>query len=68
MIDDGWFENRNSENGQLGDWVVDKDKFPDTLRKVSDAAHQNKIKFGLWIEPEMITTSSKLFHKHPEWV
>lgn len=68
VIDDGWFENRNFEDGQLGDWIVDKDKFPNTLQKISDVAHQNKIKFGLWIEPEMITTSSKLFHKHPDWV
>lgn len=68
VIDDGWFENRNSEDGQLGDWIVDKDKFPNTLQKISDVAHQNKIKFGLWIEPEMITTSSKLFHKHPDWI
>lgn len=68
VVDDGWFVNRNSEKGQLGDWKVDREKFPNGLRKVSDLAHKNKIKFGLWVEPEMGTVSSQLFKKHNDWI
>lgn len=68
VIDDGWFINRNSEKGQLGDWKIDKEKFPNGLEEISRLAHTNNMKFGLWIEPEMITTNSDLFKKHPDWV
>lgn len=68
VIDDGWFKNRNSENGQLGDWKTDLNKFPRGLKYISAKAHEKQLKFGLWVEPEMITTSSQLFKQHPDWV
>lgn len=68
VIDDGWFINRHGEDGQLGDWNVDQTKFPHGLKTLSDEAHQLKMKFGLWIEPEMITTNSQLYQKHPDWI
>ena len=68
VIDDGWFEDRNSEQGQLGDWIVDKKKFPHDLKYISSRAHEKQLKFGLWVEPEMITSSSKLFQRHSDWV
>lgn len=68
VIDDGWFENRNSEHGQLGDWKVDPNKFPDGLLLISNYVHRFGLKFGLWIEPEMITENSNLFRNHPDWV
>ncbi|AUI71688.1 alpha-galactosidase [Companilactobacillus alimentarius] len=68
VLDDGWFTNRNSEQGQLGDWQVDSNKFPNGLLPLVERAHQRKLKFGLWIEPEMVTTNSNLFQEHPDWV
>lgn len=68
VIDDGWFENRNSEAGQLGDWIPDVDKFPHGLKYISRLTHKKKMKFGIWIEPEMVTTTSSLFKIHPDWV
>jgi len=68
VVDDGWFINRNGENGQLGDWQVDPVKFPQGLRPLADQANQQGLKFGLWLEPEMITTNSVLYREHQDWV
>ncbi|QER68277.1 alpha-galactosidase [Paucilactobacillus nenjiangensis] len=68
VLDDGWFVNRNGENGQLGDWFVDPIKFPNGLNPLAQQAHYHRMKFGLWVEPEMITTNSKLYQQHPDWV
>lgn len=68
VIDDGWFINRGSEKGQLGDWIPDPNKFPNGLQSISNFVHKDGMKFGIWIEPEMITTTSNLFKKHPDWV
>lgn len=68
VIDDGWFNNRNSEKGQLGDWIPDYNKFPNGLKHIAELTHKKEMKFGIWIEPEMVTTSSDLFKKHPDWV
>ena len=70
VMDDGWFGDkyqRNNDSSTLGDWVVDKKKLPGGLKALTDAARQRGIKFGIWIEPEMVNTKSELFEKHPEW-
>ncbi|WP_051993322.1 alpha-galactosidase [Liquorilactobacillus sucicola] len=68
VIDDGWFINRNGEDGQLGDWRPDPSKFPHGLTNLSDKAHHCGMKFGLWIEPEMVTANSKVYQNHPDWI
>ena len=71
VLDDGWFGNkypRKVDNSSLGDWVVDKQKLPNGIKALTDAARQRNIKFGIWIEPEMTNTTSELFEQHPDWV
>ena len=68
VIDDGWFKGRTSQLSSLGDWEVDKEKFPNGLKPISDKAHGMGLLFGLWIEPEMVNENSDLFKKHPEWI
>ena len=68
VIDDGWFADRNIFSVGLGDWYVNKEKFPNGLKPIADKAHSLGMKFGLWIEPEMVNESSNLYKKHPEWV
>ena len=71
LLDDGWFGNkypRKSDNAGLGDWEVTHDKLPGGIKALTDAAKQAGVKFGLWIEPEMINPKSELYEKHPEWV
>ena len=72
VMDDGWFAsekyNRDKANAALGDWGVDARKLPDGVQHLTDVAAQNGIKFGIWIEPEMVNCRSELFEKHPDWV
>ena len=70
VMDDGWFGNkypRKDDTSSLGDWVVDKNKLPNGLDALTKAARERGIKFGIWIEPEMVNTKSELFERHPEW-
>lgn len=68
VIDDGWFIGRNDDTAGLGDWYVDREKFPNGLKELSDEVHKLGMKFGVWIEPEMVNPKSNLFKKHPEWI
>lgn len=67
VIDDGWFGLRNSDNSSLGDWYVNKEKFPNGLKAFSEKIHNLGLNLGIWIEPEMISPDSNLYRKHPEW-
>ena len=71
VMDDGWFGDkypRNTGSTSLGDWMVNKQKLPEGIKGLTDAAKKHGIKFGIWIEPEMTNTESELYEKHPEWV
>ena len=71
VMDDGWFGNKYSRDrgdSSLGDWPVNKKKLPLGIEGLIASAKKHKIKFGLWIEPEMSNTKSELFEKHPEWI
>ena len=68
LIDDGWFENRNDEKAGLGDWTVDKKKFPNGLKPLIDKVNSLGMIFGIWVEPEMVSEKSKLYKEHPEWI
>ncbi len=71
VLDDGWFGNkfpRNGDNAGLGDWQVNKKKLPHGIGYLADYAVSKGMKFGIWIEPEMVNPDSELAHKHPEWI
>ncbi|WP_145671055.1 alpha-galactosidase [Chitinophaga polysaccharea] len=71
LLDDGWFGNkypRNNANGGLGDWQPNKQKLPNGLVSLARNATANGVKFGIWIEPEMVNPRSELYEKHPDWV
>ena len=67
VMDDGWFGERNSSHAGLGDWYVNKDKFKNGLKSFVLKVKEYGIKFGIWIEPEMINEDSELYRAHPEW-
>ena len=52
----------------LGDWVINPEKLPHGLVGLSDEAKKRGLKFGFWVEPEMVNTNSWLYEAHPEWV
>ena len=68
VLDDGWFGTRNSDFEGLGDWQVNEEKLGMSMQELIDKVHAKDMKFGLWIEPEMISEKSNLFKEHPEWV
>jgi len=71
VLDDGWFGNkypRNNDKAGLGDWQVNKIKLPKGLNDLIDYAESKGLKFGIWIEPEMVNPASELAEKHPEWI
>lgn len=68
VIDDGWFGARNSDHAGLGDWEVNRNKFPQGLTPLIDHVHSLGMEFGLWVEPEMVNPDSDLYRKHPDWV
>ncbi|ANI90579.1 alpha-galactosidase [Arachidicoccus ginsenosidimutans] len=71
LLDDGWFGNkypRNSDNAGLGDWQENKKKIPNGIASLVKDATAADVKFGIWIEPEMVNPKSELYEKHPDWV
>jgi len=68
VIDDGWFGTRNTDHAGLGDWQVNRTKFPHGLKPVIDRVHTLGMDFGLWVEPEMVNQDSDLYRNHPDWV
>lgn len=70
LLDDGWFANkypRNDSRAGLGDWEANSTKLPGGIRALTDAATKAGVRFGIWIEPEMVNPKSELFEKHPDW-
>jgi alpha-galactosidase len=71
LLDDGWFGDehpRDDDRAGLGDWVVDRRKLPGGLAALTDGAAARDLRFGLWVEPEMVNPRSTLYEQHPDWV
>ena len=71
VLDDGWFGNkypRNAANAGLGDWQVNRKKLPAGIDDIASYAHRKGLKFGIWIEPEMVNPKSELAERHPDWI
>lgn len=67
VLDDGWFGKRDDDSSGLGDWNVNTSKLKKGLKGLSDEINQLGLKFGLWIEPEMVSEDSNLYRAHPDW-
>lgn len=67
VMDDGWFGKRNDDNSSLGDWYVNEEKLGCTLSELVDEINRLGVKFGIWIEPEMVNENSDLYRNHPDW-
>lgn len=70
LLDDGWFGNkhpRNDDHAGLGDWEENHSKLPDGIPGLLRDAQKAGVKFGIWVEPEMVNPRSELFEKHPDW-
>ncbi|KAL4939127.1 hypothetical protein BDV06DRAFT_225313 [Aspergillus oleicola] len=78
VMDDGWFGKdypRTSDAAGLGDWILNPDRFPHGLQPLVQKITALKIanssatlRFGIWVEPEMVNPQSRLYQQHPDWV
>jgi len=71
LLDDGWFGNkypRNGDHAGLGDWQENKAKLPNGIAAIAKEADRVGVKFGIWVEPEMVNPKSALYEQHPDWV
>lgn len=67
VLDDGWFGKRDDDNSGLGDWKVNEKKLGCSLRNLAEQIHGLGLKFGIWVEPEMVSEDSDLYRAHPDW-
>lgn len=67
VLDDGWFGERNTDSGYMGDWQVNRRKLPGGLNALADKIEALGMKFGLWMEPEMVTEDAEVYKAHPDW-
>lgn len=67
VVDDGWFGKRNDDTAGLGDWYPNPQKFPEGLKQTVEEVKKKGMKFGIWIEPEMVNPDSELYRAHPDW-
>ncbi|MDR2538598.1 MAG: alpha-galactosidase, partial [Bifidobacteriaceae bacterium] len=68
VLDDGWFKGRDSDTAGLGDYQVNRKKFPRGLKPFVRKIKQLGLQFGIWLEPEMVNPNSDLYRQHPDWV
>ena len=68
VLDDGWFGDRDDDFAGLGDWVENPKKLPQGMAGLSKKINDLGLKFGFWIEPEMVNPDSNLFRRHPDWI
>lgn len=68
VLDDGWFGARRSDHAGLGDWIVNKEIWPNGFTSIVSDIHEKGMEFGLWFEGEMISPDSDLYRAHPDWV
>ena len=69
LLDDGWFANkypRNDDHAGLGDWQPNRSKLPNGIASLVKEAQTDGVKFGIWVEPEMVNPKSELYEQHPD--
>ena len=67
VLDDGWFEGRTSDRTGLGPWEADPERFPSGIDALAARVRAKGLRFGLWVEPEMVSPGSLLLAENPGW-
>lgn len=68
VLDDGWFSTRCSDDSGLGDWWANTERLPEGIKGLSEKVEALGMKFGLWVELEMVNKKSELYKNHPDWI
>ena len=67
VLDDGWFGKRTNDTKGLGDWTVNKNRLPNGIKGLAEKINKIGLRFGVWVEPEMVNPNSDLYRAHPDW-
>jgi alpha-galactosidase len=65
-MDAGWYP-CGGQWPHTGNWEVDKTRFPNGLRAVSDHARKKGVKTIVWFEPERLVPGTWLHNNHKDW-
>ena len=65
-LDAAWFEG-NFPRG-VGNWFAKPREFPRGLKPISDAVHENEMRFLVWFEPGRAHEGTEVWKEHPDWV
>ena len=65
-IDSGWFDGGFSAG--VGNWTIDRRKFPHGLGPIARRAAEKGMKLGLWFETGQAFAGTRLAKEHPEWL
>ncbi len=69
FIDASWYSPPHSDWwSTVGDWVVDRQRFPEGLKPIRDRARAKGMLFGLWMDAERVGPASRVAREHPEWL
>lgn len=68
VVDAGWYGAHDDWSRALGDWTINRQRLPNGLAPVRDAARAAGMRFGLWVEIECAHPESAVVREHPDWV
>lgn len=63
-----WYGDRQEWWEAVGTWQVNRQRFPNGLKPISDAAHAAGMQFLLWFEPERVRHGTELDREHPDFL
>ncbi|MDP4184296.1 MAG: alpha-galactosidase [Bacteroidota bacterium] len=64
----GWDKSKGDWNSNVGNLTIEKERFPNGFKKISQAAHEAGCKFMVWFEPERVMKGTQIDIEHPEWL
>ena len=65
-MDAGWYKYNEGWYDGVGNWIPDENRFPNTIKPLSDAMAAKGKKFLLWYEPERVRENTVLYNKGVE--
>ena len=69
FIDASWYAPpHGSWWSTVGDWGVDRQRFPDGIEPFRERVHEKGLLWGLWMDAERIGPDSQTAREHPEWL
>ncbi|MCQ2497117.1 MAG: alpha-galactosidase [Lachnospiraceae bacterium] len=61
VMDAGWHVKDGNDWSDIGDWITNKNKFPNGLKRVADYIREKGMIPGLWYEMEVAGKDSEIF-------